>query len=262
MTTTDPGAALATSPPRAAHRARAAWAELAAPTPDPAPFDPADVAALPAAARRYLTHALAPGTPLRQSVEVSMVGQIRLGGGWWPFTARQVISPAGYVWAADARLHHVPVLGYDRYSGGTGEMRWRALGLLPVVHATGPDVTRSAAGRLASEIALLPTAYAGATWSEAGPDTAVAAWGAGAEEQRVELRTDSSGRLLEVFLQRWGDPDGGAFDRVPFGVALEQERTYDGITVPTVVRAGWWRRTDRQDEGEFFRAEITAAVFR
>lgn len=45
-------------------------------------------------------------------------------------------------------------------------------------------------------------------------------------------------------------------------VTVEQERTYRGITLPTVVRAGWWRRTDRQDEGEFFRARITAALFR
>jgi hypothetical protein len=29
--------------------------------------------------------------------------------------------------------------------------------------------------------------------------------------------------------------------------------------LPSVLRAGWWWGTDRQDEGEFFRAEITDA---
>jgi hypothetical protein len=224
-------------------------------------FDRAMLAELPGAARRYLAHALEPGTPLWQSVELSMAGQIRLGD-WCRFTADQVISPHGYVWAADARVHHVPVLGYDRFSRGTGEMQWRALDLVPVVQATGADVTRSAAGRLAAEIVLLPTAFRGATWSSGGPDIAVATWGAGAEAQRVELRTDSSGRLLEVYMQRWGDPGGLPFDRYSFGVTVHQEQTWAGVTLPSSFSAGWHRRTPRHDEGEFFRAALTQVRFR
>lgn len=64
-------------PPWAARRVRTAWAELSAPTPHPAAFDPAMVAGLPEQARRYLTRAIAPGTPLWQSVELSMAGHIR-----------------------------------------------------------------------------------------------------------------------------------------------------------------------------------------
>ena len=36
---------------------------------------------------------------------------------------------------------------------------------------------------------------------------------------------------------------------------------FGGITIPSVFRVGWWRGTDRRHEGEFFRAEITGAVF-
>jgi len=46
----------------------------------------------------------------------------------------------------------LPVVGYDRLSSGTAQMRWRLLGLLPVMTAAGPDITRSAAGRLAGEL--------------------------------------------------------------------------------------------------------------
>ncbi|MCU1693410.1 MAG: hypothetical protein JWM64_2501 [Frankiales bacterium] len=261
MLTADGAAAPRTTPPRAARRIRQTWAELAAPTVDPVLFDPSLVAALPEPARRWLTHAIAPGTPLWQSVEVCMAGEIRLGS-WYPFTAVQVVSPEGYVWAADTRVHHLPVLGYDRLSGGTGEMRWRALDLVPVVSVTGPDVTRSAAGRLASEVVLLPTSFRTARWSAAGPDTAVASWGEGAELQRVELLLDDGGGLREVFLQRWGDPTGLPFGRYPFGVTVEQEQTSAGVTVPSVFTAGWHRRTDRQAEGEFFRAHVTALSFR
>jgi hypothetical protein len=158
-------------PPRAARRVRGAWAELCAPTLDPAAFDPAMVSDLPEPVRRYLMHAIAPRTPLWQSVEISMIGHIKIGK-WRPFAASQVVAPGrGYIWAADARLFGVPVIGYDRLSGGTGEMRWRLLDLVPVVSTDGPDMTRSAAGRLASEIALIPTAFGGAGTRRAAPGT-------------------------------------------------------------------------------------------
>ena len=54
-------------------------------------------------------------------------------------------------------------------------MRWRLAGAIPIVSAEGPDVTRSAAGRLASEIVVAPTGFRAATWAAGGDaDTAVA----------------------------------------------------------------------------------------
>ena len=247
--------------PWAARRVRQDWTQLCAATANPVPFDAATLADLPEPVRRYLTHVIDPGTPLWQSVQVSMRGTIKIGA-WRPFTATQVVAqPGGYIWAANARLFGIPVIGYDRLSGGTAEMRWRLLDLVRVVAADGPDVTRSAAGRLASEIALLPTAFQGAAWTAAGPDTAVATWGAGVEEQRVELHLGPAGQLLRVLIQRWGNPDGKPFARYPFGVTVEEERTDFGVTLPAVFSAGWWRGTDRQADGEFFRAHITGVTF-
>ena len=211
--------------------------------------------------RRYLTHAIAPGTPLWECVEVSMVGHIKIGS-WRPFTATQVVAPRrGYIWAADARLFGIPVIGYDRLSGGTGEMRWRLLDLVPVVSTDGPDMARSAAGRLASEIVLIPTAFGGATWTAGDPDTAVATFGAAEEQERVELHLAPDGQLRDVLMQRWGNPDGSAFARYPFGVSVDSELTHSGVTLPSDVRAGWWRGTDRQEAGEFFRAHLTRVTF-
>jgi hypothetical protein len=125
-------------------------------------------------------------------------------------------------------------------------------------------MTRSAAGRLAGEAVLWsPTACVAATWA-AGPDaeTAVATWRLGDQDDAVHVRIDSSGRLQEFWLQRWGNPDGDGFGRCPFGGRVEAERTFDGVTIASRVRAGWWWGTDRQDEGEFFRATVTDAVFR
>ena len=249
--------------PSAARPVRAEWARLATAGAPPGRFAADLVTGLPEAARRWLTHAVAAGTPLWSSVQLTMRGHIKLGA-WRPFTARQLLAPPhGFIWAATARFAGLPVSGFDRYSSGTGQMRWRLLGLLPVMTGAGPDVTRSAAGRLAGEgVCWLPTAFGGAAWS-AGPepDTAVATWRIGDQEESVQLRVGPDGRLREALVQRWGNPDRQPFGRYPFGVAVEAERTFGGVTLPSVLRAGWWWGTDRQDAGEFFRAEITDAVF-
>ncbi len=248
--------------PRAARRLRRDW-ELLSGSGQPAePFDTAMVSGLPTAARRWLVHAIAPGTPLWPSVVLTMQGEIRLGS-WRPFTATQVLAPPrGFVWAATARFAGLRVTGFDRYSSGSGQMDWRLGGVVPVMSATGPDVTRSAAGRLAGETALAPTTFRGATWTEGrDADHAVATWRIDGHEERAELSVGPDGRLLGVVMERWGNPGGEPFGRYPFGVDIEAEETFAGVTIGSRLRAGWWWGTDRQAEGEFFRARITGAEF-
>ena len=76
------------------------------------------------------------------------------------------------------------------------------------------------------------------------------------------MRVDAEGVLREVRMSRWGDPDGTGFARRPFGVSLSGEGVFGGARVPTVLRAGWGWGTDRQAEGEFFRARIEDVRFR
>ncbi len=248
--------------PRAARPVRQEWDRLCADGPPAEPFDQGMVRGLPEPAQRWLTRVIAVGTPLWRSVELVMHGEIRLGS-WNSFTATQVAAPpAGYIWAARASVFGVPVVGYDRLSSGNAQMRWRLLGLIPVMTAQGPDITRSAAGRLASEFVMVPTTFRAATWRLGDrPDTAVATWRIGAEQVDVEVHVGPDGQLLDVLLQRWSNADGEPFGYHPFGVTVEAERTFAGITVPSTVLAGWWWGTDRQDEGEFFRARFTNATF-
>jgi hypothetical protein len=218
-------------------------------------FDPAALVGLPEPARRWLGHAIAPGTPLSSSVELTMHGQIKLGR-WRSFTARQILTPPdGYIWAARTRLAGLPVTGYDRLASGGGEMRWRLMRLIPVLNESGPDVTRSAYGRLAGEIVLIPTAFRHASLSRGEhAGTTVATWQFGDDTESAELLLEPNGRLAEVRVNRWGNPGGAPFGRYPFGVRFEAESRFGGITIPTVLRAAW-------GESEFFRAEITGAVF-
>jgi hypothetical protein len=248
--------------PRAARTVRRDWALLAGDSEPPEPFDAAMIADLPEAARRWLTHAIANGTPLWASVILTMRGEIRLGA-WRPFTATQVLAPPrGFIWAATARFLGLPVTGFDRYSSGSGQMNWRLGGLVPVMTATGTEVTRSAAGRLAGEMALAPTTFRGATWTTGSDDDhTVAAWRIDDHEERAEFSVGADGRLFGVAMQRWGNPVGAPFGRYPFGVDFEAEETFAGVTIGSQLRAGWWWGTERQAEGEFFRATITNATF-
>jgi hypothetical protein len=74
------------------HSLDALWQSLRLP-PGGETFDPASVQDLPAPARRYFQHTLAPGTPLARSVVLTMHGRIGLrpGGVKSPFTARQIL---------------------------------------------------------------------------------------------------------------------------------------------------------------------------
>jgi hypothetical protein len=236
------------------------WRRLGAGRAQSVPFDPETVDHLPEPARRWLLHAIAPGVPLAASTELTMHGTIRLGA-WRRFTARQVLAPPdGYVWAATAHVLGMPVTGYDRLGSGTATMHWRLLGVIPVMNAEGPEIARSAAGRLAAEVVLAPTTFRGATWTTGDrPAVAIGLWRIGGEEQRVEVDVGADGNVRGVLIARWGSPPGAPYGRYPFGVTVEAERTFGGITIPSVFRAGWWWGTDRQHEGEFFRAEITGA---
>ncbi len=223
-------------------------------------FDPEMTAALPEPARRWLLHTLAPGTPLWPGVELSAKGRIRLGS-WRSFRSRQILSEDGFIWAARARVVGAPVLGFDRYSCGSGEMRWRLFGVVPVMTDTGPDVTRSAAGRFAAErVSLLPTAFRTVTWTPTGDENTVRATVrvAGAAEA-VDLTIDADGALRRVLIERWGNPDGTGYRLCPFGVTVDREERFAGVTLMSSFRAGWWVGSARADEAEFFRCVVTAA---
>jgi hypothetical protein len=240
------------------------WSVLSTETPSLRRFNPGMAADLPDPVRRWLAHSVDAGTPLWESVEIMMEGEIRLRGAWWPFVARQVLAPSrGFIWAARARMRGVWISGYDRFSAGTGQMSWRLLGLLPVMSAEGEDVTRSALGRLVGEGVILPTAFRGARWRLGRTDDVARmsrTVDGGTEE--AELTIGGDGRLNGVLMSRWGDPDGTGFARYPFGVHIEQERDFGGVRMPCVFRAGWWTGTAREEEGEFFHATLTSAVFR
>ncbi len=221
-------------------------------------FDEHELKGLPDPVARYFHASIQPGTPLAQTARISMRGRIKLKN-WMRFAGTEVITPsAGFVWAVRAG----PVTGYDRYANGEGEMRWKHLGLIPLVHATGPDITRSAAARAAGEGTWLPTALLprfGVRW-EAHDDTHIVSHHIlDGHELTYHHTLDDHARIASTHFDRWGDPDHtGTYALHPFGVENTAYSTFAGIAIPTAGRAGWHHGTDRWPEGIFFEAEITS----
>lgn len=228
-------------------------------------FDPDRLAGLPAAARRYLEHAIAPGTLLASAVRLRMHGRIKLQR-WFPFRAEQVIRwDRGMIWRATVRTYGLPISGSDRFLDGEGALRWKLLGLLPVVTASGPDVARSAAGRVHAEAIWLPSVLCreDVAWQEHDARHVRAHVSMHGYATDLDLTVDDRGRLEAIRMQRWGNPDGGAFHDADFGGAVEEEATFGGYTIPRRVYIGWYFGSPRfEPEGAFFRATIDEARFR
>ncbi len=233
------------------------------------------VAELPEPVQRYFLHTLKPGTPLAASVELTMRGTIKLGQTWHPFRARQILTPGcGFVWRASAAMNGSPIFirGADYYAQGEGRVRFALFSLLPVVQATGPDVSRSAMGRFLGEAALwLPAclvSHPAGAWQVLDHEqlqvmlSLPMMHNGTAQVKPLPLRfsIDAEGRVREAIFPRWHDT---LHEFIPFGIGVEAERTFGGYTIPARIHAGWWYGSERyQSEGMFFRTTLTSALFR
>lgn len=210
-----------------------------------------------------------------RAVRLRMEGEIKLGR-WFPFQAEQVITHDGqFVWAATVSVFGLPIVGSDQLlrSGSNrdndpaeGSMAWMLFDLLPVAVASGPDVTRSAWGRLHGERAVwLPSSLRTepVTWLPAPSGQALAELRNGPATSQLRLPIDQAGKPAAMELNRWGNPNGPNFQLERFGAEFLEWSQVQGYRIPAKIRAGWFFGTPRyQAEGEFFRATITKATFR
>lgn len=230
-------------------------------------FELESILPLPATAQRYLRHAIQPGTTMWSAVRLKMHGSIRLNDAWLPFTGEQVNRwDRGFVWRAKVTMNHLPITGSDRWIDGEAEMRWKLLGIIPIMSARSVDVTRSAAGRLNIEAMMMPTVWLGSDvrWNEYNATQAQALIRAHGEDSLVDIAVDGVGAPHSFSASRWGNPAGSAFHYEDFGGLIEEERTWCGVTIPSKLRLGWFCGTPRFDlpGGEFFRVTVDSAEFK
>lgn len=219
---------------------------------------------LPEPARRYLEHAVAPGTPLAGAVRLRMHGEIKLNL-WRRFTAEQVIRRDGnMIWRARTRFAGIPVSGYDRLVDGEAAQRWKMLGIIPAMKASGPDITRSTAGRLIAESIWLPSILAApeVLWRAVDERHVDARLTVAGETGDLRLELDDAGAVRSLALSRWGNPGDTPFHYEDFGGVVEDEATFGGFTIPSRLRAGWqFGSAQFEESGEFFRVTVDSAEY-
>ncbi|MGC0418121.1 DUF6544 family protein [Embleya sp. AB8] len=219
---------------------------------DPAPEPPEPI-------RRLLAHTVPSGAPTPTSVELRAHGLIRVHRWWCRFESRQIlVPPTAFRW--DARVRGpagIRIDGFDRLGPDGGAMHWRLFGVLPFVGASGADVTRSAAGRLAGEFVLLPAfaAHRDVHWEPVDDTRARARVAVAGHPHEVTVTVTPSGALASVSLPRWGNPDGGPFREHRFTATCEGEVSRGGFLLPSGIRAGW------DDAEPFIRYDFDTAEF-
>ena len=144
-------------------------------------------------------------------------------------------------------------------------MQWKMLGWFPVMQATGEDVARSGIGRMQGESVWLPAALCSpeVSWTDLDASTTEASFTTLGEPAKLALTIGDQGRLERVKFKRWGNPEGEAYHDENFGVIAQASATFEGYTIPTQLRAGWYFGSERfESEGEFFRCNIDKAIYR
>ena len=232
-----------------------------------AAFHPDMVTGLPEPARRYLLHAIKPGTPLASSVALRMKGKLRPKATvpWTEMKAREIICVTkGFLWKAKVRRGLSRVSGADHYADGQGRVRFWLWGVFPAVRMEGEDTTKSAIGRLAIEAVWLPSALlpqAGATWEAVDNHSAKVTIQIDGQPTTLVVNVEPDGKLRRSIISRWGGVgESGEAVWMPFEVESHEEREFGGYTIPSFCTAGWWMRSDHFFE--FFRANVESAEFR
>ncbi|MCB0959491.1 MAG: hypothetical protein KDB04_08210 [Acidimicrobiales bacterium] len=229
-------------------------------------FDPGTLEGLPEPAVRLLTVAVPSGAELHRVVRLSMRGEISLGGRWMPFRATQVLrASVGLVWAPVVGGRLVRFVGADALGPDGARIEFRLHGRIPVVRGSGPDIARSAHGRLAAEtVAWLPTALtpqAGARWAPRDRHRATVTLPGPGGPTDVEVVVDDDGALVELGLMRWNDAAHPP-QLVPFGGSVDARFEAPGaVMVAGSGTVGWEWGTRGEADGRFFRYEITEVAF-
>lgn len=183
----------------------------------------AELAKLPPVVQTWLRRSGQVGQVRPQAISLKQRGTMRTSpsGAWMSFAAEQYIRVAqpAFVWTTRVELFPgVFLLGRDQLLEGHGQMLIKALGLVPVVHAQGPEIDQGALLRYLGESAWIPS-------------VAVESW----------LSWESlDAHRVQATLRSQNQSVRGVFEFTPEGdfQAFEAMRYYGAASPPTLER---WR---------------------
>jgi hypothetical protein len=227
---------------------RCAQRELAEPIPATVITDD-DLAHLPDAVASFVRASGAVGKPRIGNFHATIHGRIRGGPDerWMPFTGHQFNrygSEPSRLFHIVASMRGVPTDVFHEFTGPDATMRAKVLSAIPIVNASGPEMTRSETVTIFNDMCLLaPSALIDATveWETLDARTVRATFGRLDETITATLTFDETG-LLDDFSSddRFrSSKDGSTFALQRWTTPVLEYQTMQGRRVCSVGEGRW-----------------------
>ncbi len=245
---------------------RRANRELAVPVPNALVTDD-DLAHLPTAVASYVRASGAVGKPRVGNFHGTIRGQIRGGPKqpWMPFTGQQVNrfgSEPSRLFHIVASMRGVPTDVFHQFIGDDATMRAKVLSMIPIVNASGSEMTRSETVTIFNDMCLLaPAALIDAPieWVTLDARTVRATFRRLAETVTATLTFDEAGMLADFSSgdRSRSSKDGSTFTRQHWSTPVLVYRTMHGRSV-CVRGEGRWHPDPPEPEFAYLEFELEA----
>jgi hypothetical protein len=191
-------------------------------------------------------------------MHAAMHGRIRSGSDapWMPFAAEQVDSFAGRwrrLFFMKATMKGLPVDVLHVYDGGHASMRARVCSLIPVVDASGTDMSRAERVTVVNDICVLAPGvlpFADAVWEDVDARHTRAAFHIDGQDVHVELAFGQDGDLVDFVSddRLRADERGTSFARQRWSTPISRMAERHGYILASEGEARWHAPAP---EGEF-----------
>jgi hypothetical protein len=205
--------------------------------------------------QRYFLHAIQAGTPLASSLHFSWSGVVRDANDtkWLPVEVNETLTPGvGFAISGIAKLGIIPLKGTAYCFEGSARTKVWLANALPIFDAKDTEHHADLVKRLAMWSILVPSALLpkrGVVWEAEDEEHLTATIGSNGGSIRLLLTIGPNGEVREVLSERFGQ-EVGVHEYIPFGFIVENERHFNGYTVPSSIRAGWWYGSENYKEWE------------
>ena len=208
-----------------------------------------EVARLPEPLATYVRRAGAVGRPKVTSFRATVHGRIRGGPdkAWMSFTGQQVntLGPdPSRLFFMDATMLGLPVDILHTFSGGAATMRGRLCSLVPLLEASGADMTRAETVTVFNDLCIMAPAAlpdASVTWNAVDSHAVRGTFGLGHQEVSAVLLFNEDGDLVDFVSEDRlrASADGESFTRLGWSTPVGHYAAFEGRLVATTGQAIW-----------------------
>lgn len=209
----------------------------------------ADLAPLPAPLAAYLRRSGAVGKPPVRHFYATLHGRIRSGprSEWMPFTARQLNTFGANpqrLFYMDATKSGLPVTVFHDYHDASATMQGKALFLVPVLDASGPQMDQGETVTVFNDMAVFaPSALLDAqlVWQQLDPHRVQGVFTNGDQTVRAELVFSPTGDLIDFISddRLAASSDGKSFTAQRWNTPISDFGDVDGRRVAVAGKGQW-----------------------